>query len=419
MRSTSSARRSLSALLCLLLAVEWTAAPALSAAETREEPCLLLRLHSPSVPEEFARKWLDPMPGLLRDDLQVRWVSAPTVPPEPGDSAARFPEPGDADIDRVSGKIAEALRRMDAMETRAAAALLSEAEAEARKFRAGKTLRPYLAEIFLRRGVLLLWEGKRKEAEGMFARSRLLRPNFTPDPALFSPAFRESWSRSGERRPPDPEIIVHSLPPGAAVSLDGKPVGTTPGRFRVRPCEPVRIRIALPGYRETETTGQWLPGDSEEIERRLVRDRAASLRESIVSRPDGKGTGESLAEMAKSAGASRVALLVLERKEHGNVLKVLSSRGDGADPAFLGEIRLSSTGEDVEETAKKASGLLAAEGWPTAKPGRVEKEAKWYHSKWFWVLIGAVAIGAAAASAGGGGSGGGSGGSTGSIGVTF
>lgn len=416
MRSTSSGRRYLSVLLCVLLAVEWTGLPALSSAGTIEEPCILLKFSSPSVPESFARKWLDPMQGLLEKDLRVRWVAPRPSSPATGESVTSYPEPDDASIERISGTIARALRAMDAMETGKAGKLLSEAEAFARKFRAGKTLRPFFAEIFLRRGVLLLWKGDRNGAEELFARSRLLRPDFSPDPALFSPAFRESWNRSGDRPEPVPEILVHSLPPGAAVSLNGKPAGVTPGRFKVRSCDPVLVRVSLPGYQETVRTGQWLPGDSESIDADLVRDRVATLGESLVVSPEGKGSAGLLKELAEGAGASRVAVCVLEQRNGTVFMKVLSSTKDGSGPAFLGEIRL---GEgDAEETAKRTSVLLAGAGWPAVKPGGQEVESSWYHRKWFWILLGAVAIGAIAA-AGGGGGGGGSGSSTGSIGVTF
>ncbi|MDA8121966.1 MAG: PEGA domain-containing protein [Deltaproteobacteria bacterium] len=422
MRSTSSARKFLAVLLCGILSLEWTYAAALSIAEPIpepiREPCILLKFSSPAVSESMARESLEPMPGLLQKELRVRWVAPQPAAGETAGLAGRYPEADDASLERISGKIAEALRRMDRMETREASALLSEAETEARKFRAGKTVLPYLAEIFLRRGLLSLWEGDRSGAEEMFARSRVLRPDFSPDPGLFSPTFRESWDRSGERGAPEAEILVQYLPPGSTVRLDGEPVGTTPGRFKVRSRDPVRVRVSFPGYQDMEMTGQWLPGDSEAIEGGLVRDRVATLGELLASSPEGKGCGVLLADLAEAAGASRVAILVLEQRNGTTFMKVLSFAGGDPSPALLGEVELSREEGAAVETASRAAGLLAGAGWPEANTDRQEIGSPWYHKKWFLFMVGAIAIGAAAA-VGGGGGGGGSTSSTGTIGVTF
>lgn len=415
MRSTSSARRFLAALLCAFLTLEWTVVSTLSFAEAPPEPCILLKFSSPAVPENLAREWLEPMPGLLQKDLRVRWVTPQASRRAATGPTGLYPEADDASLERISGKIAEALKRMDRMETREASALLSEAEAEARKFRAGKTTRPYLAEIFLRRGVLSLWEGNRNGAEEMFARSRLLRPDFSPDPGLFSPAFRESWGRAGERAVPEAEILVQSLPPGATVHLDGEPVGATPGRFKVTSYDPVRVRVSFPGYQDLEKTGQWLPGDSEVIEGALVRDRITTLGELLASSPEGKGSGGLLSELAEGAGAARVALLVLGQRNGATSMRILSSRRGNPEAAFLGEFELSSGEGATTQAANHVAGMLAGAGWPAANPGSQHRPASWYHKGWFWLLVGAIAIGAAA----GGGGGGGSGSSTGTIGVTF
>ncbi len=417
MRSTSSARRFLAVLLCGILTLEWTVVSALSFAETPPEPCILLKFSSPAVSESLAREWLEPMPGLLQKDLRVRWVTPQTAQRAATGPTGLYPEADDASLERISGKIAEALRRMDRMETLEASALLSEAEAEARKFRAGKTTRPFFAEIFLRRGVLSLWEGNRNGAEEMFARSRLLRPDFSPDPGLFSPTFRESWGRAGERAVPEAEILVQSLPPGATVHLDDEPVGATPGRFKINSYDPVRVRVSFPGYQDLEKTGQWLPGDSEVIEGALVRDRIATLGELLASFPEGKGSGGLLAELAEGAGASRVALLVLGQRNGTTSMKILASRRGNPEPAFLGEFELPSGEGATTEAANHVSGMLTGAGWPAANPDSQEGKASWYHKNWFWLLVGAIAIGAAVGAGGGGG--GGSGSSTGTIGVTF
>jgi hypothetical protein len=416
MRSTSSAHRGIVLLLCIVLAMEgpWAAAPA--KAELPAEPCLLLKFSAPSVSEESARSLLAPIPGLLLRDLGVRWVAPPAsgqLPPDPKDL---YPEADDASLERISGKMAAALRRMDRMETREAAVLLSEAEGEARRFRLGDSTRPFFAEIFLRRGLLHLWEGERGKAEEMFARSRVLQPGFSPDPGLFSPTFREAWTRAGERPPPDAELLVQSIPPGASVFLDGKRAGATPCRIKVSSSRPVRLRILLAGYQEIDKAGQWLPGDSEAIESVLVRDRIATLGELLAASPGGKGSGPLLSELTAGAGAARAALLVLGERDGQPVLRVFSSGRGNADPALLGQIEWPAGEEGATAAAGRAAELLRSAGWPAAESPR-NAQASWYRKWWVWAAIGAVAVGVLAVAGGAGGSDGGS--SAGAIGVAF
>lgn len=356
------------------------------------------------------------VPRLLLRDLNVRWA-APPAAPVPPDPKGVFPEADDASLERISRTLAEALRKMERMETREAGILLSKAEEEARAVRLGEATRPLIAEIFLRRGLLRLWEGNSGNAEEMFARSRAMRPGFTPDPALFSPAFRDAWARSGSRPAPEAELLVQSIPPGASIAVDGKPRGMTPARIRVSSAGPVRIRIAMGGYQDAERTGQWLPGDSESLEWVLGRDRIATLGELLAASPDGKGSGKLLAELAAGAGATRICLLVLEGRNGKAAVRVLSASRGATDPAMLGEVEWPSGEEGIAEAATMTAKLLRDAGWPAASGGPQDPDAPWYHKWWAWVLLGAIVVGLAAG--GGGGGGGSSGGSTGTVGVSF
>jgi len=422
MRFTSSAHRAVALLLCAVLVLEGAGMAGWANAEVpAPEPCLLLKLSGPSVPEEIARQLMAPLPPMLLRDLNVRWVSPPTAP-APQDPKGIFPEADDGSLERISATLADAVRRMDRMDTRDAKALLSKAESEARKFRLGEGTRPLLAEIFLRRGLLDLWDGNTAGAEEMFARSRTLRPGFSPDPALFSPAFRESWSRAGLRAAPETELLVQSIPQGALITVDGKPRGTTPGRIRVSSASPMRIRLSLAGYHDVEKTGQWLPGDSESLEWVLGRDRVATLGELLAHSPDGKDGGKILSELAAGVGASRVGLLVLEGRGGRTFVRVLSARGGDADPVFLGEFEWQPGTNGTEEAARRTARLLRDAGWPATDPGPRSAGASWYDNWWILVLVGAVAAGVAVGLAGGGGSGGSggsSGSTTGTIGVNF
>jgi hypothetical protein len=414
----SSGRRGLALLLCAALTVEGAGTAAAAAPVAAAESCLLLKYSAPSISEGSARERMAPMPDLLLRDLEVRWVTLPAAGQEP-QGKDLFPEADDASLERISARMAEALRRMERMETREAASLLAEAEGEARRFRLTGATRPFFAEIFLRRGLLKLWEGDRGKAEELFARSRVLQPDFSPDPGLFSPAFREAWNRAGERPPPEADLLIQSIPPGASVYLDGNRVGTTPGRVKVPVSRPVRIRLALQGYQDMEREGQWIPGDSESIESVLVRDRIATLGDLLTASPEGKGTGPLLAEMAAGAGAARTALMVLEGRDGRSFVSVFSFSGGDTDPVFLGRFEWPEGAQGAGEAAGRTARMLREAGWPAKKEPSGGGEAPWYHKWWVYLLVGAVVIGVAAGAGAGGGGGGSSGSSTGGIGVAF
>lgn len=417
MRSTSSAHRGIALFLCVAFVLQGAGTAGWASAEISPEHCLLLKLSSPSIPGELARERMAPMPRLLLRDLNVRWVPSP-VAPVSKEIKEYFPDADDASLESISRSLAEAVRGMERMETQDAARSLARAEEEARKFRLGDGTRPLIAEVFLKRGLLKLWEGDRGAAEELFARSRALRPGFSPDPALFSPAFLDAWSRSGNRPAGDAELLVQSIPPGAAVSIDGISSGATPCRIRVPSAAPVRIRLSLTGYQDAERVGQWLPGDSDSLEWIMGRDRIATLGDLLSSAPDGKGTGKLLTELAIGAGASRAALLVLTERQGTSIARVLSSGVDGKDPVLLGEFEWPSGDDGTTEAAERVGKLLRGAGWPAAPGNPRDEESPWYHKWWIWAFLGVVAIGLAAGGGGGGG-GGSSGGSSGTIGVSF
>ncbi len=409
MRSTSSARKTVAALLCVVFPAGATPAPV--AAAGPPEPALLLTFYAADVPEETARARVESICGLLPSKLRVSRV---TLPPEAERPASR-PEPPEADaasVARISARLAEAARRMERMETREAALLLEEAERDARSFRPGASLQPYLAELFLRRGALLLWAGNRAGAEEMFGRARVLRPAFDPDPGLYSPAFREAWARAAARPPAGAEIVVESIPSGSDIFVNGAKAGTTPGRVRVPVLAPVRLTVARPGYVPDERVGHWLPGDSEVIETTLSCDRMSRLEELLEASGGGREAGAILDAMASAAGATRVGIFILGGRGAGARVRVLSmARGDG-EAVAAGEFEWP---PGADAAAEKAAGLLKAAGWPGVS-GDSGSAAPWYHRWWIWVLVGVAAVGAAAGAGGGGGD---SGGSTGAIGVNF
>ncbi|MDD5761830.1 MAG: PEGA domain-containing protein [bacterium] len=412
MRSTSSRRSAVALLLCGTLL--WRSAPSFAAtnAGASTEPALLLKYAAPDLPDRSAREVLDPIPAIVAKELRIRWLPVPLEPAGKDPAPGEIPVPDDAALRRIAGKVSRASERMDKVESAAASLLLDEAERECRSHRFTEATRPFLAEIFLRRGILRLWEGKASDAEALFSRVRALRPGFTPEPALFSPQVLSAWEAIMHRPVPEAELLVESLPSGAEIFVDGDRRGVTPARVRTKNIAPVRVRVSHPGYRDAETAGQWLPGDTENLRFTLPGDRVARLGELLAGAAQGKGGGAGplVEELSAAAGTSRVAILMLEKEAGGEGLRarLYAGRPSGLDPALLGEKSFPAGKRGAELSGKWVAEILAADGWP--KPD--SRERRWYNSGWFWGLALTAAIVAVMGAGGGGGGGGGSSGGT-------
>jgi len=418
MRSTSSRLRPIALLLCGTLL--WQSGTAFAGAEDggpSREPALLLKYAAPDLPDRPAREVLDPIPAIVAQELRIRWLPVPMEPSERIPYTGEMPVPDDAALRRIAGMVSRASERMDRVESAAAERLLEEAEKECRSYRFTEATRPFLAEIFLRRGILRLWEGKASDAEALFSRVRALRPRFTPDPALFPPQVLSAWEAAGHRPVPEVELLVESLPSGAQIFVDGERRGNTPGRVRMKNIAPVRIRVSHPGYRDAETTGQWLPGDTEILRFSLPGDRVARLGELLggAERGKGGGAGPLVDELSAAAGTQRIAILMLEKGVRGEGLhaRLYVGRPAGLDPVLLGETSFPEEGGGAEFTGKWVADALAANGWPRAE----RAERPWYKSP--WVLGAFLVVGVAAAFAAGGGGGGGDSSSGGTVAVNF
>jgi hypothetical protein len=412
MRSSSNWRSVVAIPLCAVLAAQWTVPPISAAAEPPREPALLLKYVAPGIPETASREILDPLAGILSGEIRVRWVPTPVAEPPKIPEGKGYPVPDDAALRSISEKISLASSHMEKVEGKPAQALLSEAEQEARGYRFTETIRPFLAEIFLRKGILTLWDGDSADAEALLSRARALRPGFSPDPALFPPQFLAAWDNALRRPFPEAELLVQSLPSGARITVDGEFRGTTPCRIRPGISGPVRILASHPGYKDAERIGQWLPGDTETIGFTLSGDRVARLGEllAVPGGMAGTGTGPLIAEFGQAAGVRRVAVLTLENT--GDVerhrVRVFSGTISGDDLVFLGETEVPGGDPGAEMYGKWAAGKLVQGGWPPEPKDRDEKP--WYKTWWVWGILIAGA-GLAVALGGGGGSGGGTGGS--------
>jgi hypothetical protein len=417
MRSTSRKRRVQALFLIAILIRSSVGMPPASAADSLPEPCILLKVSATSIPHDMAENRLGSLQRLLEKGLHVRWVPPAGLAEVRDESMDRFPVADEEGLEKISTYLAEAIRHMDRMETEAASGRLDDAETLARSFRLGGATKPYLAEVFLRRGLLFLWGGETGKAEEMLARSRVLRPEFVPDPAIFSPPFLAAWKRSGERHPPEAELLITSLPAGATIYRNGQEAGRTPGRVRVSEPGPVRIQVRADGYQSSGKTGQWLPGDSETLDFPLLRDRNFLLAETLSSSPDGRGAGPLLSRMLAETGARRAALLILEADRENPVLRVLSQAQGEDVPVVLGTVRWPQGEEGEDRAAATIVEMLSDAGWPE-ESGADTARGAWYHRWWVWVLVGAATVGIVTG-LGGNGGGGDSGSSTGTIGVNF
>jgi len=374
------------------------------------EPALLLKYAVPEIPETHSREILDKIPERIVREVRVRWVAVPVETTPVADVNAIYPVPDDATLRSISGKISSASRHMEKVENRQAAKLLFEAEKEARSCRFSEAIRPFLTEIFLRQGILKLWEKDVSSAESLFSRSRALRPGFVPDPALFPPQVLAVWGGISGRSLPEAELLVQSLPSGAVVSVDGVSKGRTPARINPGKMGPVYIRVSHPGYRDEEIVGQWLPGDTETLDFNMSGDRVARLGDLLSERGEkqGRGAGPLIDEVAMAAGVQLVVIVTLEKDgSGGGYIAKAYSRGNtlGSPVLFLGEKRVSDDARNLQATGKWLAGKLLENGWPAEK--KDSESEPWYKSWWVWGGVAAVIIGIAAAiAAGGGGSGG-------------
>ena len=416
MRSTSRKRRAQALFLTTIL-IRSSVGMHSAAADSVPDPCILLKVSATSIPHDTAENRLGSLQRILEKSLHVRWIPPAATAEVRHESTDPVPVADEEGLEKISIYLTEAIRHMDRMETEAASGRLDDAETLARSFRLGGATIPYLAEVFLRRGILFLWEGETGKAEEMLARSRVLRPEFVPDPAVFSPPFLAAWKRSGERQPPQAELLVTSLPAGATIYRNGQEAGRTPGRVRVSDPGPVRIEVHADGYLRSGKTGQWLPGDSGTLDFPLVRDRNFLLTETLSSSPDGKEAGPLLTRMLAETGARRAALLILEADRDNLMLRVLSQAQGEDVPVVLGTVRWPEGEEGRDQAAASVVEMLKDAGWP-GESGTDTAKGAWYHKWWVWVLVGAATVGIVAG-AGGNGGGGDSGSSTGTIGVDF
>jgi hypothetical protein len=416
MRFSSSARKSVCGSLAFLCLLQWSGAASTCRADGAE-PVLFLKYSKPSISDESARKRFSAITAEIERRLDIRVSPSLKHQKVPGPVIAEI---DDASLKSVATRVSETGRKMDRLEIRAAERDLEAIEIELRKYRFGEAIRPLMADVFLKRGTISLWDGNPASAEGFLRKARSLRPDFDPDHALYSPQFRKMWSGIGSDFPVEAEILVESIPPGARITVDGADRGSTPRRLKVPAPGPVRLRLEHPGYQPVEGMRQWIPGDSDRIELILPGDREARLALFLeANAAEIPEAGPIVSEMAQESGASRLAFLMLERQEGAEVLRILTASASSPAPRSLGSIPVPDDREGLSAAAERTAVMLAESGWPArsvvaASPGR-----PWYYSWWFLTGLGLLAAGTAVALGGGGGGGGGGDSSSSSSGVNF
>lgn len=416
MRSSSSARKAACAFLSAVCFLDWSVAAYPCRAED-DEPVLLLKYSSSAITDEGAQGRFSAFSAEIGRRLNVR----PAVSSRAGGDGAVLPGIDDEMLKSIASRVSGAGRSIDRLEIREAERQLSAIESELRRYRIGEATRPILAEVFLKRAAISLWEDDAQGAAACLAKARALHPGFEPDPALYPPRFRELWAGVGDGPPPDADILIESVPPGARIFIDRQERGMTPRRLKLSAMRPVELRLEHPGYRTATSTLQWLPGDSERIELLLAGDREARLA-AFLENPGPRipEAGPIVSGMTGEYGTRRVAFLMLDRKPAGEEIRVLAASASDPVPRVLGTVRLGEGVEALNSAADGAARMLAGDGWPVRQPGTSLRPGRpWYYSWWFLTGIGLLAAGTAVALNGGGGDDGGASTSTSTSDVNF
>lgn len=413
MRSTSNAHRSIATLLAalqLLLGPVWAHA---EAASVGKDNVVLIRLAGAGVDDESARSVVASLSERLAVNLAVKFVS-PTLPPEIVDTGPAADPETSARESRDA--LARAVRQMEQAEIEPALASLEESLKAHRIFllaRGGTGPDQTAGEILFRLGVVRLWKGDRSGAVDAMRRSRVFRHDFSPDPAIFSPEVVGAWRDAGEGTATS-AVVVTSVPPGAEIAVNGRPVGKAPLRVTVPPGRFPEISASTPGYRTRVVRKAWLPGEIDSVELSLSVDPRSELVEKVARSIDDPAIPDLLARIAMLSGTSRVLAAVVRGNGAEREVVMIGVGTGGGKGSQVVPVRIVTRGAKSVDSEEVAAKLVAA-GWPQAPAG--EAERPWYRS--WWLAAGAVVVVIIAALSGGGGGGSGGTSSTGTIGVTF
>lgn len=300
-----------------------------------------------------------------------------------------FPPPAPASLEEGDKLFEEGRQLLDNLDLEAAAdsftasaVFLIKRPVEAKPAR--------LSEVLTFLGATLLMQGDKAGAKVAFIRALLLNSEAQPTSELFGPDVADAFTaaRLNVSNLPKGKLSIDSVPSGAAVTLDGEPLGFSPTAEQELPIGRHHIILTRPGYvpfgafpdivaakpTEVHPLLEPLPGYAE----------AVAAAEKLASAPQ----GEQLLPEARALGAALGARTL-----------VLATLGTGAErPASLWAWDLLSgnrlSGVRFDPDTGSADAAAQVKRWldqpPPTAAAKLELPpllGKW----WFWAGVGGAA----------------------------
>lgn len=260
-----------------------------------------------------------------------------------------------------------------------------------------------LADAHFFIGALAIQNGGKAQAKKgteEFTRALLFNPELTCDPQVYGADVKKAFDKAHADVAARGvgQLTLESTPPGASVTVQGKPAGLTPeekgpsvavGRHLVA--------FSKPGYQSTAIFSD-VPAEGAIAKATLtaaagyaeVRDAAGTL----VS----KGVGETgaLPDGARKVGeVMKARFLVLSNGSTAEVWDV--DTGNRVAGLSIGEDGLADSARQISDFIANPAPAAVASTKSTVEPGA---DGPVYTKWWFWTAVGVVAVGAAATTAG-------------------
>ena len=299
-----------------------------------------------------------------------------------------------------------------AVEPAAAAQTLARARDAARAVLDLQGGRALHADISLRLGVVLHQLGRADEAAAALREAAALDPGRVVSIAAFAPDAVSAYEAARDAPAAAVTVRIQARPAGAAIELDGRPVGTAPIEVTV-PAGPHAIVARAPGYRDRGQVVAIAPGQGP-VDIRLDADALAAA---VLRGPEALAVG-------RAPDQAGIAVAGLARYAEVDAVVLVASVWRRGAPALLGQRCVMATDAAVRCTrvaeigydSPDAVGAAAARLWAvlaaapsTGAPGllmdarllqaeprprpRVAREdgCAWCRSPWVWVGVGAAA----------------------------
>jgi hypothetical protein len=315
------------------------------------------------------------------------------------DLAAAFPPPAPASLAPADALYEEGKGLYDNLDPEAAAGkFLAAAEAYQQHPEALSLER--LANTFIFLGASQLLNGEAKAAQRSFQQALSASPTTQPDSGLFGSDVQTAFTDAQQafsQQPPG-TLAIDSVPPGAAVTVDGKPVGVTPLPALTLHGGRHPVVLSRPGYRPATAYPHVAPGQRAELKPSLeLLPEVATVRATVA-----RATAEpafaaaalppEVAALGERLGARYVVLAaVSEKKGHpGAEVQVWDVRTQARLRGVKVDPRAKRPGERVEGAAERIHGFLV--GGPLSPPP-APRAATLVKKPWFWAaVVGGAAV---------------------------